>query len=152
MLIFSFSFSKSAQSQLLSWSLNSTLMRPRRAAPIRLELLLGISRGGPRDRFFTDLYRKKNGWETLTLVKISGGRSMTLFCLPFHAGSSASLDSWRTEDSQEETEPNIVRNVTHKSSATWGRCVACGAGHETVLYCAINTDEPRMTMDVLRWT
>ena len=30
-----------------------------------------------------------------------------------------------------------MTNVAHKSSATWERCVACGAGHETVLYCAI---------------
>ena len=44
-----------------------------------------------------------------------------------------------------------MRNVVHKSSATWERCVVCGAGHvhETVLYCAINTDGPRMTMDLL---
>ena len=45
--------------------------------------------------------------------------------------------------------PGIVRNVAHESSATWGRCVVCGAGHKTVLYCAINTDGPRMTMDLL---
>ena len=44
-----------------------------------------------------------------------------------------------------------MTNVAHKSSATWERqlerCVACGAGHETVLYCVINTDGPKMTMD-----
>ena len=42
-----------------------------------------------------------------------------------------------------------MRNVAHKSSAIWERCVASGAGHETVLYCAIDTDGPRMTMDLL---
>ena len=42
-----------------------------------------------------------------------------------------------------------MRNVAHKSSAIWERCVASGAGHETVLYCAIDTDGPRMTIDLL---
>ena len=45
-----------------------------------------------------------------------------------------------------------MRNVALKSSATWERCVVCGAGHETVLYCAIDTDGPRMTVDLLRGT
>ena len=132
MLIFSFSFSKSAQSQLLSWPLNSTLMRPRRAAPIRLELLLGISRGGATG--FSLICTEKE-WlgNPHSFVKILGGRPMTLFCLPFHAGSSASLDSWRTagQSSQEvKRRPNIVTNVAHKCNlgkmcCLWGTTRNC---------------------------
>ena len=43
---FQFSFSKSAQSLLLSWPQHITLMRPGLDVPIRLGLLLGISREG----------------------------------------------------------------------------------------------------------
>ena len=65
-------------------------------ASIRLGCLLGISRGGATG--FTDLYIE-NEWlgNPHSFVKISEGRSMTRFCLPFHAGNSASpeLVSWR---------------------------------------------------------
>ena len=74
---------------------------------------------------------------TLFLLAISRGQ----FCEPRFVKNPGQ------QDSQEET--NIVRNIAHKSSATWERCVVCGAGHETVLYCAINSDGPRITMDLL---
>ena len=51
------------------------------------------------------------------------------------------------QDSQEETKYREKRySQLHKSSATWKSCVTCGAGHETDLYCAINTDGPRMAI------
>ena len=92
---------------------------------------------------------------------------MTLFCLPFPAGSSANpeLVSWRVirEEQRASTSfqrkqarqpckrrPNIVKNVTHKSIAAWKSCVTCGARHETDIYCAIKTDGPRMGMGLLR--
>ena len=104
-----------------------------------------------RDRLFTDLHRKRMvGKPSLFcedlvrqiddpfLLAISHGQ----FCEPRFVKNSRTV----------KRRPNIMRNVAHKSSATWGRCVACGPGHETVLYCAINTDGPRMTMDLLRET
>ena len=104
-----------------------------------------------RDRLFTDLCRKRMvGKHSLFcedlgrqihdpfLLAISRGQ----FCEPRFVKNSRTV----------KRRPNIVRNVAQKSSATWERCVACGAGHETVLYCAINTDGPRMTMDLLRET
>ena len=104
-----------------------------------------------RDRLFTDLYRKiMVGKPSLFcedlgrqihgpfLLAISRGQ----FCEPRFVKNSRTV----------KRRPNIVRNVAHNSSATWERCVACAAGHETVLYCAINTDRPRMTMDLLRET
>ena len=89
---FQFSCSKSVQPLLLSRSLNS-------AAHNSSEARMGCANSvrAPtwdiqrrRDRSFTDLY--KNEWlgNLHSFVKISGGRSMTLFCLPFPAGSSAS--------------------------------------------------------------
>ena len=59
--------------------------------PIWLGCLLGISRGGATG--FTDLY-VQNEWfgNPHTFVKILGGKSMTLFCLPFHMSSSESPD------------------------------------------------------------
>ena len=83
----------------------------------------------------------KNEWlgNPHSFVKISGGRSMTLFACHFmRAGLQAQICE-EQQESQEETEYH----------ATWESYVACGAGDKTVLYCAINTDRSRMTMDLL---
>ena len=57
------------------------------------------------------------------------------------------------QDSQEETEyREKCYSKLHKSSATSKSCVTCGAGHETDIYCAINTNGLRMAMDLLRNT
>ena len=107
-------------------------------APIWLGCLLGMSKGSMTG--FTDLYIK-NEWlgNPHSFVKISGGRSMTFFACHFtQVGLQAQIRE-EQQSSQEETE----------HCATWESYAACGAGDKTVLYCAINTDGPRMTMDLL---
>ena len=106
-------------------------MRPRRAAPIRLGLLLGISRGGATGFSLICIEKEWLG-NPHSFVKISGGRSIILFCLPFHAGSSASLDSWRTagQSSQEETEYRDKRGSQVKCNlgkmcCLWGTTRNC---------------------------
>ena len=86
------------------------------------------------------LFCEDLGWQIHDpfLLAISRGQ----FCEPRFVKNSRTV----------KRRPNIVRNVAYKSSGTWERCVARGAGHKTVLYCAINTDGPRMTMDLLRET
>ena len=86
-----------------------------------------------------------NGWETLTLC-----------AWPFFACHSTravlQAQNWFREEKQDSQEETEYREKSYKSSATWESYVACGAGHETDIYCAINTDRPRMTMDLLRGT
>ena len=128
--------SKSAQSQPLSWPLNSTPMRPRRAGPIRLGLLLGISSPGEeaRQAFHWSVWKKNGSEHSLFLWRSRAADpwpfllaiSRRQFCEPRFVKNSRTV----------KRRPNIVRNVAHKSSAT-------------VLYCVINTDGPRMTMDLL---
>ena len=86
------------------------------------------------------LFCEDLGWQIHDpfLLAISRGK----FCEPRFVKNSRTV----------KRRPNIVNNVAHKLSATWERCVVCRAGHETVLYCAINTDGPRMTMDLLNET
>ena len=136
-----FSFSKSAQSLLLSWPLNSPASNSNEA-----KTGCANSVGAPtwdiqrrRDRFSNIYIEKEWLGNPHSFVKISGGRSMTLFCLPFLAGSSASptgfskSSSWRTtwqhisfqrwqarEPRGDETKFHEQRySQLHKSNAVW---------------------------------
>ena len=141
----------------------------REQAAIWLGCLLGISRGGATG--FTDLYIE-NEWlgNPHSFVKISGGRSMTLFSCHFTRAVLRAQNWFRAEqfvknnvpvnpfrksfrNSKQETKtrPNIVRNVTHNctSQVQLGKAVLC-VEQDTKLtyYCAINNDGPRMAI----WT
>ena len=99
------------------------------------------------DRLFTDLYGKRMVGKHSLFCEDPGRQIHDPFLLAISRGHFCEprfVKNSRTV----KRRPHIVRNVAHKSSATWERCVACGAGHETVLYCVINTDGPRMTMDL----
>ena len=101
-----------------------------------------------RDRLFTDLYGKRMVGKPSLFCEDLGRQILDPFLLAISRGQFCEprfVKNSRTV----KRRLNIVRNVAHESSATWERCVVCGAGHETVLYCAINTDGPRMTMDLL---
>ena len=103
------------------------------------------------DRLFTDLYRKRRVGKPSLFCEDLGRQIHDPFLLGISRGQFCEprfVKNRRTV----KRRPNIVTNVAHKSSATWERCVACGAGQETVLYYAVNTDGPRMTMDPLRKT
>ena len=142
MLIFSFSFSKSAQYQLLSWPLNSTLIEAKTGCANSVKApTWDIQRR--RDRLFNDMYRKKNGWETLTLLWRSRAADPWPFCA-CHIMRAVLREpeqvSWRTSG-QPRSDRISWGNVTRKESATWESCVDCGAGHGTDV-CVINTDGP----------
>ena len=90
-----------------------------------------------------------NGWETLTFCEDLGRQIHDPFLLAISRGQFCEPRTGFVKNSRTaKKRPNIVRNVTHKSSAIWESCVACGARHETDIYCAINTGGPRMTMDL----
>ena len=138
MLIFSFSFSKRVQSQPLSGPLNSTPEYPDEAKTGCANSVRAptwdIQRR--RDRLFTELYRKRMVGKPSLFCEDLGRQIHDPFLLAISRGQFCEPRLVKNNRTVKRR-PNIVRNVAHKSNATWERCVACGAGHETVLYCAI---------------